>query len=363
MSVRDLKSTWENLGRTDPLWAVNSEPEHRFGAWDLDEFMATGREAVDYLLGVAGSHGRDIGERVLDFGCGVGRLSNVLCERGFRVTGVDIAASMVEQANALNAHPDRLDFVAYDGTELPFPDDSFDAAVSLVVLQHAGPREQVGALLQLQRVVAPGGLLIVQIPSRPRPIEPVAESGRHALIELLDVPAELPAGGNGVVRAKVTNIGEHTWPGRNQIKLANHWYVADDQLLVRDDGRTELLSDLAPGKSTELELAVVAPPTPGEYRIALDMVQELVAWWADHGSATPSHAVRVAGTATDSATDAPAEPEPSAAPPVGIQMHGMPTELVTALLSHCGHDVIAVVPDDWSGPEWESFTYLVRIGS
>lgn len=360
MSVRDLKAVWENLGRTDPLWAVLSEPERRHGAWDLAEFMATGRAAVDHVLELVRSHDLSLGERVLDFGCGVGRLSNALCEHDFRVVGVDIAASMIERANAHNMHPERLDFVAYDGGELPFPDDSFDAAVTLIVLQHARPREQVGALLQLQRVVRPGGLLVVQVPSRVRQVAPVEPAGRRADIAWLRAPAELATGAGAIVRARLTNVGDRTWRGGQQIKLGNHWYLGE-RLVVRDDGRTDLPHDVAPGEACDLDLLVTAPATPGEYRLELDVVQEFVAWWADFGSLTTTRTVRVDGAAAPAATEPPVT-EPARPQPAGIEMHGMPTELLRSLLTHCGHEVIAAVPDTWSGPEWESFTYLVRIG-
>ncbi len=367
----ELKTVWENLGRVDPLWAVMSTPEHRYGGWDLDEFMATGRESVRYLIELAGSHGMPFDGRVLDFGCGVGRMSNAWAEQGFQVVGVDIAASMVERAEALNAYRDRLSFVAYDGGELPFPDNSFDAAATLIVLQHCRPRVQVAALMQLQRVVRPGGLLAFQVPSRPVPIEPLDVPARQAEIEWLTELAELPVGGSGVIVARVTNQGDRVWPAGSQVKLANHWYRGD-AVVTWDDGRTNLPHDVAPGDSVELELTVNAPSTAGEYRLELDMVQEFVAWWSEFGTRGVSREIRVQDApAAQARPEAPAadaggDAEVAGGEPAvlgGIEMHGMPTELVTALLTHCGHEVVAAVPDTLSGPEWESFTYLVRIGS
>lgn len=224
MTARELKAVWEDLGRVDPLWAVLSVPEYRHGGWDLDDFMATGQDSVSWLTELARAGGVSLGDRVLDFGCGVGRMSNALAAQGFQVVGVDIAASMVERAESLNAHPDRLSFVAYDGDELPFPDDSFDSAVSLIVLQHCGPREQVGAIMQLQRVVRPGGSLAFQLPSRPVAVPPLDVPARCADIVWLSDLAELPAGGSGAVVVRVTNRGDRVWPADCRVKLANHWY-------------------------------------------------------------------------------------------------------------------------------------------
>lgn len=369
----ELKAVWENLGRVDPLWAIMSAPERRYGGWDLNEFMATGRESVRYLNEVAQSHGRSLDGRVLDFGCGVGRISNALAEQGLEVVGVDIAASMIERAEQLNSHRDRLQFVAYDGGELPFPDDSFDAAVTLIVLQHCPPRVQVNALMQLQRVVRPGGILIFQLPSRAVPVEPLEVAARRAGIEWMSGPSELTVQANEVVQVKVTNQSDHVWPAGRQIKLGNHWYRGAS--VVRwDDARADLPHDVAPGESVELKLTVNAPSAPGEYRMELDMMQDFVAWWSEFGTQPVSREIRVHDNRA----------EPSAAPDAheadvagehteatdgeaqvlgGMEMHAMPTELVTALLTHCGHEVVAAIPDTWAGPEWESFTYLVRIGA
>jgi SAM-dependent methyltransferase len=361
----ELKTVWENLGRVDPLWAVMSTPEHRHGGWDLDEFMATGRGSVRYLIEVARSHGMPLEGRVLDFGCGVGRISNALAEQGLRVVGVDIAASMVERARELNAHRDRLEFVAYDGGELPFPDNSFDAAVTLIVLQHCPPRVQVNALMQLQRVVRPGGVLIFQVPSRPVPVEPLDVPARRAEIGWLSGPTELTVGGSGVIVARVTNQGDRVWPAGSLIKLANHWY-RDDAVVTWDDGRADLPHDVAPGESVELELAVNAPAAAGGYRLELDMVQEFVAWWSESGTRPVSREIRVHEAPAEPSAQPEIHPAGEAEAPAqvgGIEMHGMPIELVTALLSHLGHEVVATVPDTLSGTEWESFTYVVRIGS
>lgn len=352
----ELKTVWENLGRVDPLWAVMSAPEHRHGGWDVHEFMATGRESVRYLIDLARSHATPLEGRVLDFGCGVGRMSNALAEHGLQVVGVDIAASMVERAETLNAHRDRLSFVAYDGGELPFPDNSFDAATTLIVLQHCPPRVQVAAIMQLQRVVRPGGLLIFQVPSRPVPVQALDVPARQAdIVWLSDLP-ELPLGGSGLILAEVTNHGDRIWPAGSMIKLANHWYHGTD-VVTWDDGRADLPHDVAPGEAVKLELVVNAPSVAGEYRLELDMVQEFVAWWSESGTQPVSRAILVHDV--HEAEVAGGETQVVG----GIEMHGMPTELVTALLTHCGHEVVAAVPDTLSGAEWESFTYVVRIGS
>ena len=188
MSVSHLKSAWENLGREDPLWAILSDPTKQHRGWDIAEFMATGRVQIDGFAGLLKEHGLSFGERVLDFGCGVGRLTNALAEQAAEAVGVDIAESMIEQAERLNQYPGRVRFLSYDGTALPFADASFDSAISIIVLQHVRHPVQIACLLELQRVVRPGGTLVVQIPS-PKPDMPTTHR--------LDPPrSEVPADGD-----------------------------------------------------------------------------------------------------------------------------------------------------------------------
>jgi SAM-dependent methyltransferase len=131
--------------------------------------MATGRESVRYLTELVQSHAMSLDGRVLDFGCGVGRMSNALAEQGLQVVGVDIAASMAERAKELNAHSDSLSFVTYAGGELPFPDNSLrrgghaDRVAALPATSAGGRAPAATARRPARRV------LIFQIPSRPVP--------------------------------------------------------------------------------------------------------------------------------------------------------------------------------------------------
>lgn len=369
MPVDRFKSTWENLGKDDLLWAVLTDPARRHGGWDLDEFLATGVAPIASVAKLVDEAGLSFGKRLIDLGCGAGRLSHALAAHVHEVVGVDVAQSMVDEANRINRFPGRLSFVHYDGFRLPFDDESFDSALTLISLQHSPPPLQVAALLELQRVVRPGGVLVFQLPCRPSRREELTTDGMRATIEVLDAPTPIGAGQSATVRARVTNAGAHTWPSRQLIRFGNHW-LRDDEPVTWDDGRTDLPHDLAPGASAELELQVVAPQETGEYQLELDFVQEGVTWWAQVGSTPVRTGVTVVAEPVAITPASGGEQEIVIAAPQapherkdgGIEMFGVDTNLVRLLFAHCGSEVVTVVPDDMAGEDWESFTYVVRRG-
>jgi ubiquinone/menaquinone biosynthesis C-methylase UbiE len=104
---------------------------------------------VDVLV----REGELVGKRVLDVGCGTGRLAAGLVERGNRVWGVDSSPEMVQAAKArgVNAKVARAE-------RLPFKEDWFERAV-LWLSVHLLDRPQ--AFAELRRVLAPDGRVLI----------------------------------------------------------------------------------------------------------------------------------------------------------------------------------------------------------
>ena len=104
------------------------------------------------------------GMRVLDLGCGPGSITLGLAGvvAPGEVVGVDSQAAQVERARALAAERGVANarFETASAYELPFPDESFDAALAHVVLMHL--REPVRALAEVRRVLRPGGVVGVR---------------------------------------------------------------------------------------------------------------------------------------------------------------------------------------------------------
>ncbi|SMC95064.1 class I SAM-dependent methyltransferase [Kibdelosporangium aridum] len=101
----------------------------------------------------------------VDVGCGEGRLSRDLAERGYDVTGVEPSGSLRKAAQ--EAHPDGK-YVAGEAKDLPFPDASVDLLVSYNMLMDVDDLD--GALREFARVIKPGGRLAITM------VHPVADS-------------------------------------------------------------------------------------------------------------------------------------------------------------------------------------------
>jgi ubiquinone/menaquinone biosynthesis C-methylase UbiE len=165
-----LSRHWHRLGDTDPLWAVYVAPDTKNEQWDLPAFLRTGRDEVDRVL--AGLPRQPAGHRLaLDFGCGVGRLSQALAEHFDQVIGVDVSAPMLRRAAELAADSpvrDRLEFRLNDRPDLALlADASVDLVYSSLVLQHLPRSLAAGYLGEFVRVLRPGGLVVVQVASAP----------------------------------------------------------------------------------------------------------------------------------------------------------------------------------------------------
>ncbi len=102
-------------------------------------------------------------DHVLDIGCGTGQTSTYVVERAGTVEGVDISEPQLSRARR---KPVAARFLRADAEHLPFPDDTFDAVVSVgAVIYFPNP---VAALVEARRVTRPGGSILVAGFNRPQ---------------------------------------------------------------------------------------------------------------------------------------------------------------------------------------------------
>jgi ubiquinone/menaquinone biosynthesis C-methylase UbiE len=167
MNLDVVRRTFEKLGREDPLYGVLTDHSRRHNKWDPDEFLATGvkeiGEVIAYLNGLGLTGPR---KSALDFGCGVGRLSQALAAHFERIVGVDIADSMIQKAREFNKAGDRVEFMVNTKDDLTLlKSDSFDFVYSNITLQHIPPESSTRYMREFFRVLRPGGVAVFQVPS------------------------------------------------------------------------------------------------------------------------------------------------------------------------------------------------------
>ena len=160
---------WQAWGIRDPYFAVLTNPKYRIDALTPDaklEFFAGGRRTVNVILetcrGYFGAHFSP--QRVLDFGCGVGRLSIPFAAQAREVVGMDVAESMLAEAR-LNCEEQDCHNVT-----LVLSDDSlsratgqFDLVYSCLVLQHLEVARGRKVFAELVGKVQPGGYGVIQV--------------------------------------------------------------------------------------------------------------------------------------------------------------------------------------------------------
>jgi SAM-dependent methyltransferase len=96
--------------------------------------------------------------KVLDFGCGAGGLVERLCSLFYDAYGCDVVKCWDERTT------DRLFVIAPNPYRLPFPDNEFDAVVSISVLEHAANKREI--FEEIRRVLKPGGVCLHLFPSK-----------------------------------------------------------------------------------------------------------------------------------------------------------------------------------------------------
>jgi SAM-dependent methyltransferase len=374
--------TWELIGKRDPLFGVLSDATKQHGGWQEQEFFESGRAHVAKLFRILAEHGATfVAGDALDFGCGVGRLTQPIAERFAHAVGVDVSKSMVAIARRHNRHGDKCEYVVNTNPDLrQFKTGSFDLVHSCLVLQHIPPDASGRYVAEFMRVAKPGGLVVFQVPAQAFTEAEIdaqltlPPDGYRASIQVQPV-ADVRAGGRVEVRLSVTNTSAARWPhdipGGRHICIANHWRNAAGEIVIPDDGRARLPHDLAPGETGDAMLAVNAPDGPGDYLLEIDLVQEKICWFEQRGSTTAQVPVRV--LAPLAPTPAPSAPETVKSegliarlrrkfrkPAPAFQMHVVPRPVIEEIVTANGGRVLAAINDGAADAGWLSYTYICR---
>jgi SAM-dependent methyltransferase len=157
-----MRQEWDHRSRKNAYRYIGSVK-------DEEEFFLSGerdvRDLVDPYLSDAQFMPRD--KRMLELGCGVGRMTFPLANRFGTVEAIDISGEMIQRANELQARLGiaNVRFQLGNGKDLrPYPDESMDFAFSFIVFQHI---PEISIILnyvrEIGRVLKKGGLFRFQV--------------------------------------------------------------------------------------------------------------------------------------------------------------------------------------------------------
>ncbi len=160
----DTDAAWRAWGRQDPYFGVITDQRFRRDSLDdaaLEAFFRSGRSHVNHVLQVCRAQFNPKFEpkRVLDFGCGVGRLLVGFSEIADEVVGVDISEAMLAEARANCERRGAKGVVLHESDDaLSRVEGRFDLVHSVLVLQHIEPVRVRRIVGQLCSRLADGGI-------------------------------------------------------------------------------------------------------------------------------------------------------------------------------------------------------------
>jgi ubiquinone/menaquinone biosynthesis C-methylase UbiE len=163
--LKKMEREWDQRARKNALYYVNTERAD----WSEEEFFQSGRREIEeQILNDMGNicQGKDPGQmRVLEIGCGAGRVTRPLSEVFGEVHGVDVSGEMVAQARQALADRPNAFLYKNNGLDLSVLGDlKFDFAFSIVVFQHIPRHEVVESYVrEVHRVLRPGALFKFQL--------------------------------------------------------------------------------------------------------------------------------------------------------------------------------------------------------
>jgi SAM-dependent methyltransferase len=173
-----------------------------FSGLDIDFFA---RVKNDYLVDILNARqGGAAKAELLDVGCGVANAHKQLTGRVGGISGVDVSAASIAVARQRNP---GIRYEVFDGTHLPFADQSFDTAFAINVFHHVPVAQRPALVADVRRVLRPGGLFAIfeHNPLNPvtRRIVNTCEFDKDAvLLKRHDSEALLKASGFGDVNTR-----------------------------------------------------------------------------------------------------------------------------------------------------------------
>jgi SAM-dependent methyltransferase len=168
--LQKMREDWDRRARENARYYVNTEKEN----WTEEEFFRSGERTVseEVLTDMTNiCQGMMPGDmRVLEIGCGVGRVTRALSKVFGEVHAVDVSGEMIAQARRALADRPNIFLYQNNGKDLSvLPLLQFDFAFSTIVFQHIPSREVIYSYVQeVHRLLRPGRLFKFQVQGVPK---------------------------------------------------------------------------------------------------------------------------------------------------------------------------------------------------
>ncbi len=159
---------WKKFGKLCPYFGVLSDQKYlpeNLSTQSLDDFFESGRTHVKETIGwINDEIPGFIPERLLDFGCGTGRLTIPFSSFAEQVVGVDVSEEMLSLArkNSLQFKRTNIDFLSLHEL-LEEEKEGFDLIFSFIVFQHIEKKRGEEILQRLLGLLNPNGLIIIHL--------------------------------------------------------------------------------------------------------------------------------------------------------------------------------------------------------
>jgi 2-polyprenyl-3-methyl-5-hydroxy-6-metoxy-1,4-benzoquinol methylase len=141
------------------------EVKHQISAMgeDILAYFRNSRDRYQFALQLIVDHPKG---KVLDLGCSPGHMAMALSNAGFEVFGIDLStAYLPKYPNQSWVERLQIKHVAFEQEPIPFPEAFFDYVIFTEVLEHIAITDPLAILLEIKRVLKPGGFMVLSTPN------------------------------------------------------------------------------------------------------------------------------------------------------------------------------------------------------
>jgi SAM-dependent methyltransferase len=187
---QDMKRFWNTRAKENAPFYIATWRGH--DRTDTEDFFLTGDEAMAFVS--AAGYQPTGQDRMLEIGCGIGRMTHGFAALFGRVDAIDVSGEMIARANELKGDLDNVQFHETSGQDLAlFEDNSMDFCFSYIVFQHIPSKDVIfNYVREAARVLKPGGIFHFQLKDIPDPdigVSPVLLAAKRLYRRFVRRPA------------------------------------------------------------------------------------------------------------------------------------------------------------------------------